>query len=282
MPGHGKVAPPGIVLMESAALIAAVQRSTIVDLEQPRTAAMPCLPGHKPGYSYVLHRRHEPGLDEARSSASGLIVAVEHSGTHIDAFSHQAESMRLCGGIEITPAVQTSTGFTQAGVELVPPLVGRGVLLDLAGPSGDLLPPRSLIAPEDLEACAARQGTRVEAGDVVLVRTGYGRFWHDQPQYEQAAGGSAASSQWLVDRQVRAVGCDNFAWDLLGYTDPTTSTTLPGHVLLLVRHGIYIIENLNLEELAARRAYEFLFVCVPLKLMGATGSPVRPLALLPS
>jgi kynurenine formamidase len=266
--------------MESAELIAAVQRSIIVDLEQPRTAAMPCLPGHRPGYTYTLHRRHEPGLDEARTSASGLIVAVEHSGTHIDAFSHQAESMHLCGGVEVTPAVQTSTGFTQAGVELVPPLVGRGVLLDLAGQTGDLLPPRSLITPADLEACAERQGTYVEPGDVVLVRTGYGRYWDDQPRYEQAAGGSAAASQWLVDHRIRAVGCDNFAWDVLGYTDSTTGTTLPGHVLLLVRHGIYIIENLNLEELAARRAYAFLFLCIPLKLMGATGSPVRPLALL--
>jgi kynurenine formamidase len=266
--------------MDITTLLDAVGQSSIVDLEQPRTADMPCLPAHRPGYNYLLHRHHEPGLSEARSSASGLIVAVEHAGTHIDAFSHQAESMRLCGGIDVTPQVQTSTGFTQAGVETVPPLVGRGVLLDLAGAYGDLLPPRSLIAPADLDACALHQGTRVEPGDVVLVRTGYGRFWRDQPRYDEAAGASAAASQWLVDHQVRAVGCDNFAWDLLGYVDSTTGTSLPGHVLLLVRHGIYIIENLNLEELAARRAYEFLFICVPLKLVGATGSPVRPLAII--
>jgi kynurenine formamidase len=265
--------------MDTAALINAVQGSIVVDLEQPRTAAMPCLPAHRPGYSYTLHRRHEPGLGEARTSASGLIVAVEHSGTHIDALSHQAESMRLCGDVEITSAIQTSTGFTEGGVETVPPLVGRGVLLDLAGPGGDPLPPRALISPDDLEACAERQGTVIQPSDVVLVRTGYGRYWDDMERYQEAAGGSAASSQWMADRKVRAVGCDNFAWDVFGYTDPTTGTTLPGHVLLLVRNGIYIIENLNLEELSARRAYEFAFVCVPLKLIGATGSPVRPLAL---
>ena len=268
--------------MDTTSLIATVQKTIVVDLEQPRTADMPYLPAHRPGYLYTLHRRHEPGLGEARTGASGLIVAVDHSGTHIDALSHQAESMRLCGDVEVTPALQTPAGFTQAGVETVPPLVGRGVLLDVAGPTGDLLPPRSLISPEDLEACERRQGTRVLPGDVVLVRTGYGRCWDDAARYQQAAGGSAAASQWLVDRQVRAVGCDNFAWDVLGYTDATTGTTLPGHVLLLVRHGIYIVENLNLEELAARRAYEFLFVCVPLKLVGATGSPVRPLAFLPA
>lgn len=268
--------------MDTAALIDAVQGSIVVDLEQPRTADMPCLPAHRPGYSYTLHRRHEPGSGEARTSASGLIVAVEHSGTHIDALSHQAESMHLCGDVAITSAIQTSTGFTQAGVETVPPLVGRGVLLDLADPTGDVLPAHSLISPEDLEACAQRQGTALHPGDVVLVRTGYGRYWDDAERYQQAAGGSAAASQWMADRQARAVGCDNFAWDRFGYTDPTTGTTLPGHVLLLVRYGIYIIENLNLEELAARRAYEFVFLCVPLKLVGATGSPVRPLALLPA
>ncbi|HWE63170.1 MAG TPA: cyclase family protein [Chloroflexota bacterium] len=267
--------------MESTSLIDAMQQATIIDLEQPRTAEAPYFPAHRPGYLYTLHRRHEPGLGEARSSASGLIVAADHSGTHIDALCHQAESMRICGDVAVTSAIQTPAGFTQAGVETVPPLVGRGILLDVAGPAGDILPPRSLISPGDLEACAERQGVRVEHGDVVLVRTGYGRYWDDATRYQQAAGGSAAASQWLVDRGVRAVGCDNLAWDVFGYTDATTGTTLPGHVLLLVRHGIYIIENLNLEELAARRAYAFLFICVPLKLIGATGSPVRPLALLP-
>jgi kynurenine formamidase len=268
--------------MDTAALVAAMHGSIVIDLEQPRTADAPYYPAHRPGYLYTLHRRHEPGTGEARTSASGLIVAAEHSGTHIDALCHQAESMRLCGDVEVTSTIQTPAGFTEAGAETVPPLVGRGVLLDVAGQAGEALPPRSLISPEDLQTCARRQQTEIRPDDVVLVRTGYGCYWDDAARYQQAAGGAAAASQWLVDRRVRAVGCDNFAWDVPGYTDATTETTLPGHVILLVRHGIYIIENLNLEELAARRAYEFLFLCVPLKLVGATGSPVRPLALLPS
>lgn len=267
--------------MDIATLIDAVRHATVVDLEQPRSANAPYFPAHAPGYLYSLHRRHEPGLGEARTSASGLIIAADHSGTHIDALCHQAESMRLCGGVEVTSAVQTSAGFTTAGVEMVPPQLGRGVLLDVAG-VGELLPPRHLISPAELEACARRQGTTIQQGDVVLVRTGYGRCWDDAERYRQAAGGSAAASQWLADRRIQAVGCDNLAWDVVGYADATTGTTLPGHVLLLVRNGIYIIENLNLEDLAARRAYEFVFLCVPLKLQGATGSPVRPLALLPA
>jgi kynurenine formamidase len=267
--------------MDLAALINASEQALLLDLEQPRTADAPYFPSHRPGYVYTLHRRHEPGLGEARTSASGLIVAAEHSGTHIDALCHQAEGLRLYEGVEVTSALQTSAGFTRLGVETIPPFLCRGVLLDVAGAAGDVLPPRHLITPDELHACERRQGSAVRPGDVVLVRTGYGAYWNDDARYQQAAGVSAAGSHWLAERGVRAVGSDNLAWDVPGYTDADTGTTLPGHVILLVRHGIFIIENVNLEELAARAAYEFLFVCVPLKLVGATGSPVRPLALLP-
>ena len=93
------------------------------------------------------------------------------------------------------------------------------------------------------------------------------------------AGVSSAGTRWLIDKKVSAVGADNIAWDVIGPTDPDLGVTLPGHLLLLVRAGIPIIENLNLEELAAARAHEFAFVCLPLKMRGATGSPVRPIAI---
>ena len=91
--------------------------------------------------------------------------------------------------------------------------------------------------------------------------------------------GSAAS--WLAEKHVKAVGADNVAWDEVGVVDPDLHITLPGHLILLVRHGIYIIENLFLEELARDQRYEFEFVCLPLKMRGATGSPVRPIAIVP-
>jgi kynurenine formamidase len=201
----------------------------------------------------------------------------EHSGTHIDALAHQAENMILHGGIHVDSGVQTSAGFRELGVEKLPPLVGRGVLLDVA--RDELVPPDHAISRQELEHAAAVAGVEVRAGDVVLVRTGYGTLWADAPQYLHAAGVSAAGSRWLVERGVRAVGADNMAWDVIGPVDPELGVTLPGHVLLLVRAGIPIIENLNLEELAAARVHEFAFVCLPLKMRGATGSPVRPIAL---
>jgi len=128
----------------------------------------------------------------------------------------------------------------------------------------------------DLERAAR---VEVREGDVVLVRTGFGALWSKPDEYLRAAGVSAAGSRWLIDRKVRAVGADNMAFDVMGPPDPELKVTLPGHILLLVRAGIPIIENLNLEELAAAKVQEFLFVCLPLKMRGATGSPVRPIAI---
>jgi kynurenine formamidase len=258
-------------------LIEALGSARVFDLEQPRFAGAPSHPAHAPGFNYFLHRHHARGAPEARTSASGLVVMPEHSGTHIDALAHQAENMILHGGVHVDSGVQTSAGFRIHGVETLEPLVSRGVLLDIAGTQR--LPPDHSITRQELEQAASIGGVEVRAGDVVLVRTGYGALWADAPQYLHAAGVSAGGSRWLVEREVRAVGADNMAWDVIGPPDPELGVTLPGHMLLLVRAGIPIIENLNLEELAEARAYEFAFVCLPLKMRGATGSPVRPIAL---
>jgi kynurenine formamidase len=258
-------------------LIEGLGSARVFDLEQPRFAGAPSHPAHAPGFNYFLHRHHARGAPEARTSASGLVVMPEHSGTHIDALAHQAENLMLHGGIHVDSGVQTSVGFREHGVETLEPFVGRGVLLDVAG--DQLLPPDHAITRRELEQAAAAGGVEVRKADVVLVRTGYGALWADAPQYLHAAGVSAAGSRWLSDLGVRAVGADNIAWDVIGPPDPEVGVTLPGHVLLLVRAGIPIIENLNLEELAAARVHEFGFVCLPLKMRGATGSPVRPIAL---
>jgi kynurenine formamidase len=89
-------------------------------------------------------------------------------------------------------------------------------------------------------------------------------------------------SRWLAGIGVHAVGADNMAWDVIGLWDDIDGCTLPGHLVLLARRGIYIIENLMLEDLAAAGVREFTFVCTPLKFTGATGSPVRPIALVPA
>jgi len=253
----------------------------VYDLEQPRYSGAPIYPSHAPGYFYTLHRHHEPAMAESRTSASGFLYMTEHAGTHIDALCHQAENCHLYGERKIDASLQTPYGFTELGAETIAPLIARGVLLDIARYRGVArIATGDPITSRDLEVVAHGQDVAIQAGDVVLLRTGNGAFWTQPDVYLQAGGVSRDASSWLADKQVRAVGADNVAWDEVGVIDPDLQVTLPGHLLLLVRHGIYIIENLQLEELATDHCYQFTFICLPLKLRGATGSPVRPVALV--
>jgi kynurenine formamidase len=256
----------------------------VYDLEQPRFTGMPIHPAHRPGYFYALHRRHrdtyQPQAQGPRSSASGVLTMMEHSGTHIDALCHQACDLKLYGDVT-TDSAETPTGYRCLGVETVPPLLGPAVLLDVAGwKQQERLPSLYSISAEDLQACARAQGVEVQPGDVLLVRTGFGAIWNQESAYLEAAGVAKSGTLWAAERGVRAVGADNMAWDVTGERDPETGATLFAHLYLLPKKGIYIIENLSLEALARDRCYRFAFVGIPLKFQGATGSPLRPLALV--
>jgi kynurenine formamidase len=264
-------------------LAALVRQARVYDLEQPRFAGMPIHPSHRPGYFYALHRRHcdtyQPEAHGPRSSASGVVTMMEHSGTHIDALCHQGRDLTLYGGVNANH-VETPAGFKQLGIETVPPLLTRGVLLDVAGWKGqDRLPARYGLSADELRACAVAQAVAVQPGDVLLVRTGYGAIWRDEDAYLQAAGVSKSGTLWAADQGVVAVGADNMAWDVPDERDPDTGATLFAHLYLLPQKGIYILENVMLEDLSRDRRWTFAFVGIPLKLVGATGSPLRPLAL---
>jgi kynurenine formamidase len=120
----------------------------------------------------------------------------------------------------------------------------------------------------------------ISPGDVLLVRTGFGTIWNDSPAYLRAAGIAKSGTLWAADLGVIAVGADNMTWDVPTERDPETGATLFAHVYLLPKKGVYIMENLALEQLAAARVYEFGFIATPLKLNGATGSPIRPIAIV--
>lgn len=170
-------------------LLTSLEGARLFDLEQPRRAGDPVFPAHAPGFLYWLHRRHEPGLGEARTSASGTVVMAEHSGTHIDALCHQAEGMRLFGNVAIDASMQTSSGFTTLDAGSLDPIIGRGVLLDIAGGAGAaVLDDGYEVASTDLEEAARVQNTEVRKGDVVLVRTGNGSRWSEPEEYVRGPG----------------------------------------------------------------------------------------------
>src|SRR5438094_7955764 len=109
--------------------IASLLSARVYDLEQPRFAGMPIHPSHRPGYFYALHRRHrdtyQPEQHGPRSGASGTLVMMEHSGTHIDALCHQACGLVMFGGLHVEGAV-TPAGFNLLGVEAVSLILGCG------------------------------------------------------------------------------------------------------------------------------------------------------------
>ncbi|BBD72158.1 cyclase [Sulfodiicoccus acidiphilus] len=266
-------------------LLNVMRSSKKYDLEQIRYPNMPAFDPVKPGLLYFLYRHHEsyynPDHDGPRTSASGLIIMSDQTGTHIDALCHQASDLKLSVGVKVTPEIETPWGFTKGGAEELPLIVARGVLIDVASVYQDPLPENSMISLEQVKKTLEVQGTTVERGDVVLVRTGYGKYWNDEEKYRRAAGVSKEVSSWLARTGPVAVGSDNLAWDLPSFKDPETHSSLPGHLLLIAERGIPIIENVRLEELAKDKVYQFLLIGFPLKFKGATGTPLRPVAIVP-
>jgi kynurenine formamidase len=244
---------------------------------------MPVSPNH-PGFKMALMRRHGDMVRaDGGSAANEMIMIGGHTGTHVDALCHVSHQGRLFGGQDAYEA-QRGGRFSALGVEQIPIVVGRGVLLDVAGLHGvDVLPPAHPITAGELEAAASRQGVDVRAGDAVLVRSGWALHWSDPERFlghrDGVPGPDESAAEWLAGHRVRVTGAETIAYECIpaGQGD----AFLPVHRLLLVEHGIHIIEGLNLTELAREAVFEFLFVLTPLKIVGATGSPVRPVAVVP-
>jgi kynurenine formamidase len=261
-----------------ADLLQHIDELEIFDLEQPRRAEAPIHPVHvPPGYQYLLHRSHLRPSPERRTGAAGVLISSDHAGTHIDALCHQAWDSTLNGDRKAAD-VETPLGFQELGAETIPPFVARGVLIDLVRHRQSPVEPGRWITLDEVQAAAVTQDVEPKSRDVVLIRTGAGSLWDRPDDYRQASGMAAEVSEWLAAIGVRAVGADNVAWDLPDEKDPS-GVSLPGHITLLIRNGIHIVENLFLEELGRAELNEFLFVCLPIKLSGATASPVRPIAV---
>lgn len=252
------------------------------DLGRPMFVGMPQSPNHPP-YWHSLPRRHgDMTRPDGGSAANDLIVTGTHVGTHIDALSHVSHDGRLFGGRDAAEA-QLGGRFDELGVDTIEPFLCRGVLLDVPAATGqDACPAAYEVTPDDLDAAVERQGTDPGPGDVVLIRTGWGRRFDEGAPFVGRESGTpgvgADGARWIGDRGVRAAGAETIAFER---TAPGEGhAVLPAHRILLVEHGIHIIETMALEELAAAEVHEFLFVLLPLKLVGATGSPVRPLAVV--
>ncbi|MCW3475042.1 cyclase family protein [Limobrevibacterium gyesilva] len=226
----------------------------------------------------TIRRRRRHGFTNDAGSNVERLEMTAHTGTHIDALGHFSIGDRLYNGLSAADVV-TDRGLDRLGIEHVPPIITRGLLLDVAGlDGGAFLEPGRVVTPDDL-ACAAGDSV-ISPGDVVLIRTGWGRFFAaDNTRYLAGEPGiDVPAARWLTRQGVVAIGCDNMAVEVLPNPDPTQS--LPVHQHALAEAGVHLIENLALEELARDRVTRFCLILLAPKLRGATGAPVRPVALI--
>lgn len=259
-------------------LLSLVGKAKVYDLAQPYFTGMPHHPVHPP-FLFSMSKRHgDYVLPNGVSSAAEAFTLGGHVGTHIDALCHFSCNGKLHGGIEAAPIQSFGAGLAKLSVDTIAPILRRGVLLDIAGRQGaGVLPVDFVVTPEHLDAAARAHGVTIERGDVVLLRTGWAQYWNDPARYiaeVKGPGPEEPGARWLSARGVFAAGSDTIAFERV------PAKNMPVHLHLLVESGIHILEALNLEELAAAKVYTFLFVAVPLKIRGATGSPIRPLAVV--
>ncbi|MBZ5508052.1 MAG: cyclase family protein [Acidobacteriia bacterium] len=261
---------------KTQSLLELLGNAKVYDLAQPYFVGMPRHPVHPP-FLFSLTKLHgDYVMPNGGSSASEGLALGGHLGTHIDALCHFSCGGKLHGGLDVASA-QSYAGMKQLSIDTLAPIVRRGILLDIAGEQqAASLPAAFEITPEHLEATARAQKVEIGSGDIVLLRTGWGAFFSDAARFESqmhGPGPSEKGARWLSSKGIFAAGSDTINFERV------PSHTMPVHVHLLVESGIHIIECLDLEQLAAERVFEFVFVASPLKIRGGTGSPIRPFAL---
>ena len=283
---------PADQLVEAARL---VRLGRTYSLAATRYPGMPLFPGHPP--FQVLNYRTPRGIrvtgakpwgpvnDAGLGYMAEYVMATSHSGAHIDALAHMTvgEDMHWYGGGKADDHL-TDFGPTYGDAAKMPPFFTRGILIDAPGYRGvDCLPKGSPIDAAEMEAICVAQGVTVRPWDVVVIRTGYMGLWPDAERMaaHKTAGPDISAARWLLERGVVATGTDTETYEVQPAPDPgLTGNPQPVHTLLLIENGIHIMESLDLEALARDRVYEFLFVALPVKIRGATGSMIDPLAVI--
>jgi kynurenine formamidase len=255
-----------------------VQTGQVVSLAQPLSPRTP-VPKHRAGVQHFMGRDGGDYAAGARRPggfqfAEDTVVLPLHIGTHIDALCHAWCDDCLYNGFP-GAGTRSTTGAQRCGIDKLPPIVTRGVLLDLVRLHGGPLPPGASIGRADLQ----RAAETIEPGDAVLIRTG----WQERQangadiSFDEEPGIDVEAALWLAESGVAMVGADNFAIEAIPFP---TGTVFPVHQRLIRDYGIPLLEGLVLEPLAAHRRGRFLFMAAPLPVVGGTGSPLAPVAVL--
>lgn len=261
---------------------ALVRTGEVLRLAQLLSSKTP-VPGHRCGLQHFMGR---DGGDYAAGSkrpggfqfAEDTVVMPLHIGTHVDALCHAWYDDQMFNGFSGNE-VRSARGAEKLGVEKMPPIVTRGILLDIVKLKGRVIAPGEVIDRADLEAAAAAVGITPARGDAVLIRTGWleSQKTVKKPSFEVEPGINVEAARWLAEAGVAIVGADNFAVEVIPFPE---GSVFPVHQLLIRDFGVPLLEGLMLDPLVESGRHEFLFIASPLPIVGATGSPLAPVAVL--
>lgn len=234
------------------------------------------------GRRFEMHTKRtnmNTGSNRRGSNEEIMFTEMGQVGTQFDGFTHQTIGDSLYNCVKMDDVARRG-GFTKLGIENVGSLITRGVLIDVAALKGvEMLPATYPITIDDLQAALKRQKITLQPGDAIIVNTGWGRLWDKEGEryLKTNPGLTTASAEWLAKQDPMLIGIDNGP---VGVTpDPDPNLNNPVHQIALVVHGIHLLENLKLDELAGKQVYEFAFIVQPLMIQGATGSTVAPIAV---
>lgn len=292
----GEIGPVGDIPAAQVVRAAKMIRTgRMISLAAVRYPGMPLFPGHPP--FQVTTYRSPRGLVNTGATPWGpdngiglgymaeVISGTAHSGAHVDGLAHMTvgDEGRWFGGGTADEHLGDFGPLFGDGAKL-PPIFTRGVLLDVAGHRGvECLPAGAAIDADELRAVARAQQVDIGRWDVVCIRTGYMGLWPDADAMaaHRTPGPDLSAALWLAERGVVATGTDTETYEVQPTNAPgDPHNPQPVHVALLIDRGIHLMESLDLEALAAQRITQFCFVALPLKIAGATGSMIDPVAVI--
>jgi kynurenine formamidase len=270
-------------------LFQGVKKGRIYDLSQVIQMGAPRIEPFMPPYvmsmwttaekTRKLLREHLNAVNEAGVLLERAEMTM-HVGTHVDALGHFTIADEMYNGHSAQESIG-NWGLERLGIEQAPPIITRAVLLDIATYKGvEHLEGGTVVTPADLEGVVNQQKVSIQPGDAVLLHTGWSKyFMTDNQKYVSTAPGlGEASARWLTEQKVAAIGADNMTVEVVPMEDERK--VFPVHQHLIVEKGVYMIENLRLDDPIQEGVYEFLFILLPVKFKGATASPVRPVAVI--
>jgi kynurenine formamidase len=253
------------------------------------SAALPLIGSRR----FDMHMKRSTATDPGTRGENEEIVITElgQVGTQLDAFAHQIyggeyyncitdhEMSFSEGGNDLSAGARQ--GFPKISVDKIPDIMTRGVLIDVAGLKNvEMLPGGYVITADDLQQALAKEKLRLETGDAVMIHTGWAKQYtvKDKDKYLKSSPGiGIEAGEWLIKQNPMLVGTDTCCVEVRPY--PGQKVNLPIHAMFLIVNGVYLVENLKLEQLAAEGAYETAYIMTPLKIEGGTGSTIDPIAV---